>query len=179
MFKRNPRIFYRVAAAGAVVAGMAVSAPSAMALANTDTVTGTAQPTLSVGVSTPASAFVTGFQPGGQATSTGALLVTDTSATPKLSVADTTSASNKGQMQLLIPCSGSESALTNPLQVKVTGTSVTSTQVGLSGTAQITAQTASPVAAGVWTSNYTQNINSDEALLTGCVYTVTATYTLQ
>lgn len=159
---------------------MALFAGPAMALSTTDTVTGTAQPVLSLAVSTPASAFTTGFQPGGTANSSGALLVTDTSATPTLTAADLTSGSNKGDMSLLNPltCSSSEPHLLNPLSVTVSGTGVTSTPISLSGINQTVAAATGPIAAATWNTAYQQSIGSTETLATGCVYTVTTTYTL-
>ena len=178
---RNKRFGAGIGATAALTASIvAMSASPAMALTTTDTVTGTAQPELSIAVSTPASAFTTGFQPGGTANSAGALLVTDTGSTPTLTAADVTSASNKGHMQLLNPitCSSSAAFLANPLSVTVTGTGVTSTPISLSGTGQTVAAASAPVAAAVWDTAYQQTIGSGETLATGCVYTVTTTYTL-
>ena len=185
MFEKHTRVRRAVAAASAF-AGFALFAPSALAVGNTDTVAGTTQSLLSVAVSTPATAFTTGFQPGGTANTTGALLVTDTSSSPTLQVADLTSTSNNGKMQLLNPngilnpagCSASESVLGQALGVSVTGTGVTAHSVSLSGANQTVATATAPVAAGVWTTNYSQSIGSGETLLTGCLYNVTATYTL-
>src|SRR5438874_4418239 len=115
MSPKYSRALMRGAAVASVVAGAAAFASPAMATSTTDTVIGTAQPEIAIAVSTPASAFTTGFQPGGTANSSGALLVTDTSATPSLTAVDATSASNKGHMQAAaVGCTGSASALSNP-----------------------------------------------------------------
>jgi hypothetical protein len=166
------------AAALMAIAATGVLASPAMANTTTDTVTGTVQPSLSLAVSTPAGAFTTGFQPGGTANSAGALLITDTNATPALTAQDVTSLANKGHMQPLLACTGSAAFLASPLSVTVTGTGVTSFPISLSGATQTVATAAAPVSAAIWSTAYQQAIGAGETLAAGCVYTVTTTYTL-
>jgi hypothetical protein len=52
--------------------------------------------------------------------------------------------------------------------------------VSISGSSQtVASSTSQPLAASLLTANYSQSIGSAETLLTGCVYSLTATYTLQ
>jgi hypothetical protein len=178
MSRKRRSVTIKSAAALMAIAATGVLVSPAMANTTTDTVTGVVQPSLSIGVSTPASAFGLGFQPGGTANTTGALLITDTNATPALTAQDATSVLNKGHMQPLVACPGSAAFLANPLSVTVTGTSVTSTPISLSGATQTVAAASAPVSAAIWNTAYQQTIGSGETLAAGCVYTVTTTYTL-
>lgn len=162
------------------LAALGIFATPAMATSTTDTVTGTVQSDLAIAVSTPATAFATNFQPGGTATSSGALTVTDTSATPTLTAVDSTSTSNNGHMQAAATgCTGSEAFLANPLKVGiVSATGLTGSTISLSGTPQTVATASAPVAAAVWNTSYSQTIGSTETMTAACVYNVTVTYTL-
>jgi hypothetical protein len=52
--------------------------------------------------------------------------------------------------------------------------------VSISGSNQTVASaSAQPLAANLLTTNYSQTIPSNEVMLTGCVYSLTSTYTLQ
>lgn len=169
-----------IAATLSTIVALAAFGDSALAATTTSTLTGTVQPTIAIGVGTVPLPFTTGFYPGGTATSTGTLVVTDTSATPTLTVQDATSTTNYGHMQAAATgCTGSEAFLANPLQVTVSGTPFTSAgPVSLSHSATTVATASAPVAAVVLTTGYQQAINSTENLLAGCLYSVTATYTL-
>jgi hypothetical protein len=156
-------------------------ATGAGAASTTQPVSGTALETIAIAV-TPA-AFTTNFRAGSTATTTGVLTATDTNASWSLAVHDTAT-SNPGHMgAAALGCSGSEAKLENPLSVSVTSVleKVTSAgAVSISGSPQtVASSTSQPLAAAPLTTNYSQTINSGETLLTGCVYSLTATYTLQ
>jgi hypothetical protein len=183
MFTMKSRALLRVTAAGSAVAGIAMfgMTGSAAAISTTQTVAGTTQSSISLAIGTPVSGFTTGFQPGSTATTSGTLVATSTSSAPALQVEDATSTSNKGHMQAAATgCTSSESALTDALSVTVpSGAGFTSSgAVSVSGTNQTVASATAPVAAATVTTNYSQTIGSGEALLTGCVYNITNTYTL-
>jgi len=80
-------------------------------------------------------------------------------------------------------CSGSDHKLTNPLQVSVTSPlgGVTSAGAITLGSSNQTVASASnqPLTAAVLTTNYSQTLPGTQVMLTGCVYTITVTYTLQ
>ena len=175
-----------LAAVAAVLVGMGVFASSAMATCTPGTTTGcqlvsgTAAPTLSLNVSTPAT-FGVSLAPGSDATSTGgALAVVDTNSTWTLQAQDANSGANAGHMLAAgVGCSGSEGALSNPLGLTVTGASGVDTPISLTGAAQTVETGTGPLVAGVLTTSYTQDVGSSEALLAGCLYSLTTTYTLQ
>lgn len=182
MFKNGPRALLRVAAATAAVIGPLVASPAiAAAATTTQAVAGKTQSDIAISIGTPVAGFTTNFQPGGSATTSGTLVATDTSATPTLQVADATSTTNKGHMQAAAAgCTGSEAVLANALSVTVpSGGGLTSAgPISISGTNQNVATASAPIAAATVTTNYTQNINAGETLLTDCVYNITNTYTL-
>jgi hypothetical protein len=165
-----------------MVGASGVFATSAMAASSGESVSGTTLSALSLTAGTGA-VFATNFSPGNTAAATGALTATDTNASWTLQVQDTAS-SNAGKMKAAATgCTGSDANLANALQTKVTSLlgGVTSNGfVSISGTNQTVASaTAQPLAANVLTTNYQQVIPSSEVMLTGCVYSLTATYTLQ
>lgn len=122
------------------------------------------------------------FQVGKTATATGSLTATDTSGSWTLTAQDQGSGAGK-MVAGTTGCSGSDPTLADPLQVSVTSAlgGVTSAgTVSLSGSNQTVASaTSQTLASNAFTTNYTQVIPSTEKLLTGCVYTITVTYTLQ
>lgn len=134
----------------------------------------------------------TNFAPGNTATGSGALTAVDTNPTWTLQVQDLGTGAGK-MVQTGGTCTGSASQLTNALRVGVTapasglptGTGVSvSSPVTLSGTAQSLATNASGTAGqllngNVFTTNYSVAIPSSDAMTAGCVYGLTATYTLQ
>ncbi len=178
----NPNVRKRVVAVLSVLAGTAIFAGSASAASVGENVTGTTLSELSITAGTGA-LFTTNFSPGNTATATGALTATDTNSSWTLQVQDT-AASNAGKMKAAATgCTGSDAALANPLAVDVTsplGAVTSAGSVSISGTNQTVASaTAQPLAANVLTTNYSQTIPSSQVMLTGCVYSLTATYTLQ
>jgi hypothetical protein len=122
------------------------------------------------------------FRPGQTATGSGSLTATDPNPTWALTVLDT--GTGAGHMvKAPAGCAGSDAQLTNPLTVTVTGSAGGITSTG----SQAISATATTVASGtsalllltVLTTNYAQIIPPSQSLLTGCVYSLTATYTLQ
>lgn len=81
-------------------------------------------------------------------------------------------------------CTGSPPQLANPLQISVS-TSLSGVTVAppisLSATAQTlgSATSAPMLSPTTFTANYTQVVPATQALLTGCTYTISVTYTLQ
>lgn|GEM_PF-3128711 len=163
-------------AVGAVVAVGAFAAP---AQAADQLVTGTTQGVLALTAGT-APLFTTNFQPGGTATANGTMTATNTAASSTLAVIDN-AVTTAGKMDAATgaTCTGSDASLTNALTTGVTGSGVTTSGVKtLSGTGQTVATAAAPISAVVLTAAYSQVIPSAQLMLTGCVYTLTATYTL-
>lgn len=121
------------------------------------------------------------FRPGQTATGSGALTVT-TVLPWTLTVSD--GGTGAGHMvKSAAGCTGSSAQLTNALSVTVTSAASGFTSAG----AKSISASATPVASGstallvatVLATNYAQIIPATQVLLTGCVYTLTATYTLQ
>ena len=169
----------RLAACVAVVAAIGILA--APAGAATELVTGTTLGTLSLANGT--GAVLSPFAPGQTGTGTGSLIATDTSPSWTLSVKDT-AASNAGHMAAgATGCTGSDPSLTNALGVSVTsalGGVNSAGQKSVSGTDQAVASATNQLlAANVLTTNYQQVIPSTQVMITGCIYSLTATYTLQ
>lgn len=134
---------------------------------------------LSLTSSAPAT-FTSSFAPGQTATTTGALTVTDTNPSWTLQVAD--AGSGAGHMVAAATgCTGSSPQLSNPLSVTVTGpTGVTSSgAIAIGGSGQTVATGSVSVAAAALNADYTQVILATQLMTTGCVYSLTATYTLQ
>jgi hypothetical protein len=163
----------------AAVAASAAFATSASAAGTTgdQLVGGTTLSTLSLGVSTPA-VLLTGFAPGGSASGTGAVVVTSTNPWNLKAADGTANAGHLGQTGGT--CTGSEATTANALSVTTTGVvpgNTTSTgAVSLNGTPQ---KVAGGVFADTLTNAYTLALGDTEALLTGCVYGTTITYTVQ
>jgi hypothetical protein len=83
-----------------------------------------------------------------------------------------------------VGCPSSEPSLLSPLAVNVTGTGVlgsvsSSGAVAISGSAQSVASGSGVLGTATLTTSYSQSVASSESLLTGCSYSLTATYTLQ
>jgi hypothetical protein len=133
---------------------------------------------------TPATQAValSNFGPGQTATGAGALTATTVLGNWTLTAQDT-SGTNPGHMLSTSgTCTGSESALTDPLDVDVTSSvaGVTSAgSVALSGTVQTVASSSAILSAATLTENYSQVIPTSDTLRAGCVYSITITYTLQ
>jgi hypothetical protein len=172
----------KVAAALMTVAAAGVLASPAFAVTTGESVSGTALPALSLTVGTGA-LFTTNFAPGATATSTGALTATDTSPSWHLQVKDNGTGAGK-MIATGGTCTGSDPTLTNALGVTLNnaglGGVTTDPQVSISGSNQeVAAATNQLLAANVFTTSYSQAIPSSQVMLTGCVYSLTATYTLQ
>ena len=122
------------------------------------------------------------FQPGQTATGSGLLTAVDSNPTWTLTVAD--AGAGAGHMvKAATGCTGSSAQLTDALTVDVTSLVGA---VNSAGSKAISA-TATTVASGsgalllptLLTTSYSQTIPASQAMLTGCAYTLTATYTLQ
>jgi hypothetical protein len=172
----------KVFSLAAIGATLALATFSSSAMAAGEAVSGTTTGTLSLAAGTGA-VFASNFTPGGTATQTGVLTATDTSPSWTLQVQDT-AATNAGKMKAAATgCTNSDAALTNSLTVNVTSllSGVTSNGVTtIAGTnATVASATSVLLAANVFTTNYSQSIPAAQKMLVGCVYTMTATYTLQ
>jgi hypothetical protein len=165
----------------AIVAVGSVPAQARAASSN-QVVAGTSLGVLAI-VAAPATSFTTGFQAGSTATTSGLITLTDTNPSWTLSVNDSATGNPGHMVAAALGCSGSEASLQNPLSVNVTsvlGGATSAGPVNISGTPQtVSSATNQLLAANVFTANYSQTVNSSESLLTGCVYSLTATYTLQ
>lgn len=172
----------RVVAVLMTFAAMGLIATPAMALSTGEAVTGTTLSSLSLTAGTGA-VFATNFSPGNTATSTGALTATDTNNSWTLQVKDSGTGAGKMVSAGGPTCSGSDSTLTDPLAVSVTsplGGVTSAGQVSISGTNQTVASATNQLlAADVLTTNYSQPIPANQVMTAGCVYSLTATYTLQ
>jgi hypothetical protein len=137
---------------------------------------------LSLSVVSPVA--LSNFGQGQTATGSGAITVTNgTGSNWTLQAQD--EGSGAGRMTAApAGCTGSDAMLQNPLQVAIstgaTGVSPAGT-LTLSGSPQTvaTATGQAPLAVASLSAAYTQVIPRSEALLGGCVYGLTVTYTLQ
>jgi hypothetical protein len=161
---------------------LAVGSASAEATTATQQVSGTSLGLLSLAAALPAT-FTTGFQAGSTATTTGLLTATDTSPSFSLTVQDNATGTPGHMVAAASGCTGSAASLGNPLSVNVSsllGGVTSAGPISVSGTAQTVASATNQLlAATVFTANYSQTIAASEVLRTGCVYSLTATYTLQ
>lgn len=155
--------------------------PPADATTTSQAVAGTAVGALAIAVATPT--VLTGLQAGGTATGTGALTLTDTNPSWTLSVEDTSSGTPGHMKAAALGCAGSEGSLQNPLSVDVTsllGGVTSAGEVSIGGAPQTVASASDQLlAADVFTTTFTQVVEPTEALRGECLYTLTATYTLQ
>jgi hypothetical protein len=170
----------------AALAAAALACPAA-ALALDQPVTGTT--TSSIGLSAPTTAaFGVSLSPGSTVDSTGGTVTAvDTSPSWTITVKDGAASGANGKMDASTPgvgsCLHSPNELTNALSVSVvpavTNNAIASTTRTLSSVDQAVASaTAVPLAANVFTTTFTQAVGSTEALQAGCIYTMTATYTI-
>jgi hypothetical protein len=198
MSRKYSRLSLRVAVAASAAAATAVFASSAVAACTTGTstgcqsVSGTALSSLALTVGTPAT-FGTSFAPGvsGDQSTGGALVVTDTSPSWHLSVQDQGSGAGHlvadTTLSPLNACNASESqlgqavsvtvspAIANPLASFNSDGSVTLSHAA----AEVANASSQLLANDILNSTYSQSIGSSEALSAGCIYDLTATYTLQ
>jgi hypothetical protein len=183
--RRIKRTSLAVCLAVGTIAGVGSVAAPAMAAAGADNVvSGTTLGLLSLTSVTPA-VFTTNFTPGGTAATTtnGTLLATNTAASSTLTVGDG-GADPAGHMRATGgTCTGSDASLTNALSTTLTAaagiTSSGSVPIPAIASPATVATAAIPIAAKTLTAAYGQVIPAAQVMLTGCVYTLTATYTLQ
>jgi hypothetical protein len=162
-------------AAGAMVALGAFAAPS---MAATELVTGTTQGLLAL--TGTSAAFTTGFTSGSTATANGLLTATNTAATSSLSVNDAGAFLGHMSAAAGATCDAGDTTLTNALNVNVTGTGFTSAgQKAIAAGVIVVGTATAPIAAAHLTTGYSQVLPSAQRMLTDCVYSMTATYTLQ
>jgi hypothetical protein len=149
---------------------------------SSQTVTGTSLGVLAI-TAVPVATFTTGFEAGDTATTTGVLTLIDTEPSWSLSVQDEAGADPGHMVAAALGCEGSESELEDPLDVEVTsalGKAHSAGTVGIDGEPQtVSSATNQILSANIFTANYSQKIEPFEALRTGCIYSMTATYTLQ
>jgi hypothetical protein len=170
-------------AAVAAAALSSMAAPGAQAASTGETIGGVASGTIAL--TAGSGAVFSGFSPGTTATATGALTATTTNPSWTLSVQD--NGAGAGHMVSGTPglCSGSDSQVTNSLEVAVTaplalGGFQSAGAKTISGSpVTVASASAQLLAANVLTTNYTQVIPSSQVMLAGCPYNLTATYTLQ
>jgi len=185
MFRTESRAPVRLIMAVLTVAGMGLFATPALAASAGESVAGTTLSSISLTAGTGA-AFTTNFTPSqtAPATATGVLTATDTAPGWTLQVKDSATL-NAGKMAAAgTGCTGSDANLASPLSVSVTsalgGVTPAASPVSLSGTNQsVASATAQLLAANTLITHYSQTIPTSEVMLTGCVYSLTATYTLQ
>ncbi len=165
----------------AVLSAFASTATPAAATTTSQAVAGTALGSLAIAVATPA--VLTGLQAGSTATGTGTLTLTDTNPSWTLSVQDTSGGTPGHMKAAALGCAGSETSLQNPLSVKATsllGGVSSAGEVSIGGSAQTVASATSQLlAANLFTTTFTQVVEPTEVLRGECLYTLTATYTLQ
>jgi hypothetical protein len=201
MLKNHPRCALGAVAASVTVAALGIFSSSALATCpvgsvctSGEVVAGTTLSSIALSASgtvgTPV-AFLN-FAPGNNASASGALTAVDTNPTWTLQVADLGTGAGK-MVQTGGTCTNSEAQLSRALTVGAaaptsglpTGTGVSVLPaVTLSGSPQNLATNTSGTGGqllngNVFTTNYSVNIPSGDVMTSGCVYGLTATYTLQ
>ena len=121
---------------------------------------------------------------GANKTATGSGSVTATDSNPSWTLQAQDQGTGAGKLVAgTTGCAGSDATLANPLQLSVTsplGGVTPAAAIALSATNQTVATaTNQTLSAATFTTNYTQMIPPTEAMLAGCVYAITVTYTLQ
>jgi hypothetical protein len=174
-----------VVVAGVAATTLLVPTTAAMAVGTTDTVSGTTLGSLALAVGVNPG-FGTTLRPGASLTNNGTLIATSTNPVWTLNVKD--AGATPGKMDAATPglllCAGSADNLANSLNVAVTASGAISDGVtAISGSDQsvihTTAEAPLPIAAATLNTSYTQAIGAAEILTAGCVYSLTATYTIQ
>lgn len=141
--------------------------------------TGEAQ-ALGLSVGTPPGSL-SPFRPGATATATGTLVISSPLAAWTLQISDGTAGTPvPGHLQRSALCSQGVSSLAQPLSITSAALLGTSTSTGPQslGSAPVTVSSGPATVATTVTTNYSQVIGGSEALVQGCAYTVTVTYTL-
>lgn len=185
MFKRESHGPVLLATALGVLVGMGLFTGSAMATCTPGTTTGcqlvsgTTAATLSLDVPAPAT-FGTTLAPNTSPTGTGTLVVTDTNSPWVLQAQDANTGASAGHMLATgATCTGSDPLLANALGLSVSGGGGTPASITLGASPLTVESGTTPLAASTLTTNYTVSIPSSEVMVTGCVYSLTTTYTLQ
>ncbi len=157
-------------------------APSAQAL--DQLVSGTTLSTLALTAATPA--VFSSLSPGSTATSTGGTLIaTSTSPSWSITVKDQAAGAPGHLVAAGVGCTGSASSLGNAVSVTVTplvanGAITSAGAKTVSATnATVISATNALLAATVFDTAFQQIVATSELLTAGCVYTMTATYTIQ
>jgi hypothetical protein len=182
MFRKESLAPIRVIIAVLTVAGVGLFASPAFAISANEPVAGTTQGSLALTAGGGA-VFTTSFAPGQTATTAGLLTVTDTNPSWNLAVQDSGTGGGKMIATTGATCTGSDAQLTNPLQVTVSsplGGVTSAGQKSISGSGvTVASATNQLLAANALTTSYSQTIPSGQTMLAGCLYSLTATYTLQ
>lgn len=201
MFMKSSQRAFRLVVGLAALAGLGIFSSSAMATCPAgsvcnagEVVAGTTLSSIALSASGTAGtpALFSNFAPNNTATATGALTAVDTNPTWTLQVADLGTGAGK-MIQTGGTCTNSESQLSRALTVGVTaptsglptGTGITvDPAVTLSGASQNlatnTTGTGGQLLSGnVFTTSYSVAIPSSDIMTSGCIYGLTATYTLQ
>jgi hypothetical protein len=125
---------------------------------------------------------LTPFAPGATGTASGTLIATDASSSWTLQAQDTGSGAGK-LVASTTGCTGSDSVLSNALQLSASSTLSGVNSAGTislgSGNQTVASSTTTALAATVLNSSYTQVVPDTQTMLTGCAYSITVTYTLQ
>jgi hypothetical protein len=174
------RCLIALAAAGILALGAGSTADAAEATSAAQSVSAATLGTLSLSVPTPV--VMSGLQPGSTATGTGALVVLSTKSNWSMTVQDTATTAPGHMLAASTGCSGSAASLASPLTIQVSsllGGVTSAGPVALSGTAQSAATATGVLGTAALVTSYSQPVSSSEALLTGCSYSISATYTLQ
>lgn len=174
-----------LAVAGLAATGTLAIVPATAAASSASSaqvVSGTALGLLAI-VAVPVASFTTGFEPGSTADTTGLITLTDTEPSWSLSVHDEATADPGHMVAASTGCTGSAPDLADPLAVDVTSVLPGANSAGavsISGSpTTVSSGTDQLLADNVFTANYAQTFTPGESMLLGCVYSMTATYTLQ
>lgn len=131
---------------------------------------------------TATSSTLSNLATGQRAAGSATILATDTSGLWTLQAEDTGSGAGK-MVASSTGCTGSASPLANPLRISVSTSlsGVTTNTIDLSSSKQplASASNVAMLTPATFNANYTQVVPSTQALLNGCIYTITVTYTLQ
>jgi len=143
-----------------------------------------ATPACALGLTAGSGASLMPFRPGQTATGSGSLTVIDLTIASSWTLTVSDAGTGAGHMVKAAgpTCTGSDGQLTNALTVTVPSSGV-ATSAGLktiSGTATTVSTGTTTLTLGIGlATNYSQTIPASQVMLTGCVYSLTATYTLQ
>jgi hypothetical protein len=133
---------------------------------------------------TAGGASLSNFAPGSTAAGTSTLTATDTDPGGWSLQAQDLGSGSGTMVASAAGCTGSSATLGDPLQLSISGTLSGvnyASAANLTGTNRTVASaTNAPMATPTnFTANYSQPIPASQVLRTGCVYTITVTYTLQ